>query len=120
MPRKTIAAIIILALLFASLAGLQFLEVTKANPMYNVKPAYESFVIQSPQNGSICEDSILLKFTVKTNAPSDMHNNYCYKIDDARAVLAINITVVEGTLVSKDVNPNPVSGEGIFNPNPPY
>jgi hypothetical protein len=95
-------------------------EVAKANPMYNVKPAYESFTIQSPKNSSYCEGLVQLKFTVNTNAPSDMHNNYCYKIDEMKPVLVSNITVVKGTLVTKDFNPYSRSGEGIYNPNPPY
>ncbi len=113
-----VAATFVLSL--SILVWLQTVEVAKANPMYNVKPAYESFIIRSPENGSANEGSILVKFTVKTNAPSDMHNNYCFKIDDAKPVLVANISVVEGTLVSNDVNPNSISDEGIYNPNPPY
>lgn len=119
MVRKAFAAAI--AILFVTLLLLvetSFIEVTNANPIGGyMKPAYESFQILSPNNGSTCDGQVRLYFTINTNAPSDMHNNYVYKIDETKAASVDNVTLIRGTEISNEVSPYSISA---MNPWHPY
>ena len=79
MPKKLLATTIILTTILASVISTLCLEVVVANPMY-MKPYYEIFSIQSPQNNNHYTNPVSLKITLVRNAVT-IARSYYYTID---------------------------------------
>ena len=76
---KQSSALFVVVFVVSLLIGVQAVEVANANPMY-MKPYYEIFSIQSPQNNNHYTNPIPLKITLVRNAVT-IARSYYYTID---------------------------------------
>jgi hypothetical protein len=93
MPKKILATTIILTTILALVISLQAVEVVDANPMY-MKPYYEIFSIQSPQNNNHYTNPISLKITLIRNAVT-IARSYYYTIDLGTPQKISNLEIVK-------------------------
>jgi hypothetical protein len=91
MKRRYAVFTVIFAL--SMLIGIQVVEVVVANPMY-MKPYYEIFSIQSPQNNSHYSNPVSLKITLVRNAVT-IARSYYYTIDLGTAQKISNLEIVK-------------------------
>jgi hypothetical protein len=104
MKKAHLVAISISALLISLVAGVQAVEVAKANPI-NQKPIYEIISIQLPQNNSYNINPISLNFTAKTNLFSSACPYY-YRIDEEAPKRIDQIKIALQTEITNDTNPS--------------
>lgn len=86
------------------LIGIQAVEVADANPM-NMKPYYEIFSIQSPQNNNHYTNPVTLKITLIRNAVT-IARSYYYTIDLGTPQKISQLEIVKQQKITSD-NYNP-------------